>query len=92
MPKLVKNCFNPHIGDKPFGEESNSINIQEIAVAIVFGNIFGEIVDEIVSKIAATDDQPNLRSNFPTPLEENLSNSDNMLNLHCSQQRAKCLS
>ena len=43
MPKLVKNCFNPHIGDMPFGEESDSINIQEIAIAIVFGNIFGRL-------------------------------------------------
>ena len=32
--------------------------------------MLGEIVDEIVLKVAVADDQPNLRSNFLTPLEE----------------------
>jgi len=35
VSKLVKNCYNPHIADMPFGEESDSINIQEIALAII---------------------------------------------------------
>ena len=41
--KLVKNFFNPHIGDMPSGEDTDSLNIQEIAIAIVFGDIFGRL-------------------------------------------------